>query len=256
MKQFTCPNCGGLTPIDRTNPQIVCTYCDSAFENPHVEKSPAASRPAKAVEQPIAPQSKKRSSKKGTTKGWWILPLIILSIMGNANKDADEAVTTVPSQSIVQTEPTNPKQTEKLTTEQKNALRSAETYLKYGAFSYEGLISQLEYEKYSADAAKYAADHCGADWTAQALKSAQTYLTYSNFSYTGLIKQLQYEKFTKEQAVHAADHCGADWFEQAAKCAENYLKYAAFSRERLIDQLLYEGFTQEQAEYGVEQNGY
>ena len=32
---------------------------------------------------------------------------------------------------------------------QKNALRSAENYLDFSAFSYEGLIKQLEFEEYS-----------------------------------------------------------------------------------------------------------
>ncbi|MBP1587778.1 MAG: Ltp family lipoprotein, partial [Clostridia bacterium] len=59
---------------------------------------------------------------------------------------------------------------------QSNALKAAARYLDSMAFSYEGLIHQLEFEKYSYEDAKYAADNCGADWNEQAYKSAKHYL--------------------------------------------------------------------------------
>lgn len=139
---------------------------------------------------------------------------------------------------------------------EQNALQSAMGYLRVSAFSYEGLIDQLEYENYTHAEATYAADHCGADWEEQALKSAQNYLKVSAFSYSGLIDQLDYSGFTSEQATYAADHCGADWKEQAAEKARSYMDLMSFSRSDLIDQLQYEGFTYEQAVYGVTANGY
>lgn len=142
-----------------------------------------------------------------------------------------------------------------ITAGQQNALDTAKRYLQSSAFSYSGLIDQLEYEKYSTEDATYAADHCGADWNEQALLSAKSYIDYSAFSYTGLIDQLEYEGFTAEQAAYGADNCGADWNAEAAEAAANYLEFSSFSRDGLIDQLLYEGFTQEQAEYGVTQAG-
>ncbi len=142
------------------------------------------------------------------------------------------------------------------TTEQKNAMDSALTYLSFSAFSHDGLVDQLEYEKYSHESAVWAADNCGADWNEQALWAAKGYLDSSAFSYTGLIEQLEYEKYTEEQATYGADNCGADWNEQAAASAKRYLDISSFSRDSLIDQLEYEGFTYEQAVYGVEQNGY
>ena len=138
---------------------------------------------------------------------------------------------------------------------EKNALRSAISYLDFSAFSYSGLIEQLEYEGYTAEEATYAVDNCGADWSEQALLSAKNYLDFSAFSYSGLIDQLKYEGFTTEEATYGVDNCGADWFEQAAKCAQNYLEYSSFSRAGLIDQLKYEGFTNEQAVYGVDPAG-
>ncbi|MEG2533545.1 MAG: Ltp family lipoprotein, partial [Gordonibacter sp.] len=91
---------------------------------------------------------------------------------------------------------------------QKNALKSAKSYLKYSSFSYTGLIEQLEYEKFSIDDATYAADNCGADWMIQAEKSAASYLKYSSFSHGGLVEQLVYEGFTPEQAEHGATSTG------------------------------------------------
>lgn len=140
--------------------------------------------------------------------------------------------------------------------EYSNALKAAKNYLEYTAFSYAGLISQLEYEGYSTEACTYAADNCNADWNEQALNSAINYLEHTAFSYSGLISQLEYEGFTSDQATYGADNCGADWNEQASNAAKNYLEYSSFSRQGLLDQLIYEGFTQEQAEYGVASVGY
>lgn len=136
------------------------------------------------------------------------------------------------------------------------ALRTAQSYLDYSAFSYGGLIGQLKYEGYSDSSCKYAVDHCGANWNEQALRSAKTYLSYSAFSYKGLIKQLEYEQFSHDQAVYGVDHCGADWNEQAVKSAAQYLSYSSFSRTGLIEQLEYEGYTHDQAVYGAQRNGY
>lgn len=134
----------------------------------------------------------------------------------------------------------------------RNALRSAESYLSFGSFSYNGLVEQLEFEKYSHEDAVYAADHCGADWNEQAVKKAKSYLSFSAFSYSGLMNQLEFEGFTSEQAVYAANRCGANWKEQAVKCARNYLDMLSFSRQGLIDQLKFEGFTYEEAVYAVD----
>lgn len=90
----------------------------------------------------------------------------------------------------------------------KNALKTAQSYLSFSAFSYTGLIEQLEYEKYSVEEATYAADNCGADWNEQAAKCAQSYIDFTSFSRDGLIDQLIYEGFTQEQAEYGAQAVG------------------------------------------------
>jgi hypothetical protein len=70
------------------------------------------------------------------------------------------------------------------------------------AYSYSGLIKQLEYEQFTAEEAKYGADNCGADWNEQAAKKARSYLDIMAYSRQGLIDLLKYEGFTDEQAVY------------------------------------------------------
>ncbi|MGN8939027.1 Ltp family lipoprotein [Bittarella sp. HCP28S3_D9] len=134
---------------------------------------------------------------------------------------------------------------------QKNALSTAKSYLSISDFSHKGLVEQLEYEGFSHEEAVYGADHCGANWNAQALKGAKSYLEVAAFSQKGLAQQLQYDGYTGEQAAYGAANCGANWNEQAAKSAKSYLEISPHSRQGLIDQLKYEGFTEEQAVYGV-----
>lgn len=88
---------------------------------------------------------------------------------------------------------------------QRNALRSAESYLAFSAFSREGLIGQLQFENYSLADAEYAVDNVTVDWNEQAVKSAESYLSYTSFSLQGLIDQLVFEGFTREQAEHGAN---------------------------------------------------
>ena len=88
---------------------------------------------------------------------------------------------------------------------EKNALEKAHQYLEYSAFSYTGLIDQLEFEGYTRTEAVYAADNCGADWNEQAVKKAKQYLDYSSFSRSELMDQLEFEGFTHAQAEYAVN---------------------------------------------------
>jgi SOS response regulatory protein OraA/RecX len=132
----------------------------------------------------------------------------------------------------------------------------AKSYLNSSAFSYTGLIHQLEYEGFSTSEATYGADKCGADWKNQALRKAKSYLNSSAFSYSGLQDQLEYEGFTEDEAQYGANNCNADWDNQAYKKAKSYLQSSPnMEKADLIHQLQYEGFSYEQAVYGVNQAG-
>lgn len=91
---------------------------------------------------------------------------------------------------------------------QRNARNKAQQYLSTSAFSYSGLIEQLEYEGFSTKEATYGADNSGADWYEQAALKAEQYMDTSSFSRSGLIEQLEYEGFTRTQAEHGADAVG------------------------------------------------
>lgn len=101
-----------------------------------------------------------------------------------------------------------------LTAAQRNAVRSANSYLKLSGFSRQGLIDQLSSEygdKFSVGDATVAVDSLNIDWNTQAARSAVSYLKLSGFSCRGLIDQLSSQhgdKYTVEQATHGATQAG------------------------------------------------
>lgn len=122
--------------------------------------------------------------------------------------DAARNMATVSEPGKTYDTPAAPVQPGTVTLGMQNALEKAHSYLKYSAFSYTGLIEQLEYSKYTHDEAVYAADNCGADWYEQAVLKGESYLKYSSFSRDGLIEQLEYSGFTHDQAVYAVNELG------------------------------------------------
>jgi len=152
----------------------------------------------------------------------------------------------------------------RLTVSQQNAIESAESYLRFSAFSRSGLINQLEYEGFSNSDATFAVDSLSVDWKEQAAKSAENYLEYSSFSLSGLIDQLVFEGFTRSQAEYGAgaafsDQGGTDSGggtsvsrQNAIETTRNYLNVSAFSRSGLINQLEFEGYSTSDATYAVD----
>ncbi len=98
--------------------------------------------------------------------------------------------------------------------EQRNAVRSAQSYLRNGAFSRKGLIEQLSSDAgdgYSLEASTYAVDSLNIDYNEQAVKSAQSYLRNGAFSRKGLIEQLSSDAgdgYTRSQAAYGASEAG------------------------------------------------
>lgn len=94
------------------------------------------------------------------------------------------------------------------TLSQKNAIKSAESYVRIGGFSKERLITQLEFEQFSNADAVYAVDNIRVDWNDQAKRSAESYNNIGGFSRGRLIEQLKFEGFTKEQAEYGVNAIG------------------------------------------------
>ena len=102
-----------------------------------------------------------------------------------------------------------------LTGPQRNAVRSANSYLSMQGFSRDGLIAQLSSpygDGYSVADATAAVNSLSVDWNEQAARSAQQYLSMMGFSCNGLIEQLSSdagEKYTNSQASYGARQAGA-----------------------------------------------
>lgn len=95
-------------------------------------------------------------------------------------------------------------------TEEKNALKKAETYSEMMHMSKQGIYNQLtsSVEGFTKEAAQYAIDNIDADWKANALEKAKTYQQTMSMSKQGVYNQLtsSVEGFTKEEAQYAIDH--------------------------------------------------
>lgn len=102
-----------------------------------------------------------------------------------------------------------------LTNPQKNAVRSAASYLAMTGFSRDGLIQQLSSpygSGYSVADATAAVDSMSVDWNVQAARSAEQYLTMMGFSCSGLIEQLSSSHgsmYSRSQATYGAQQAGA-----------------------------------------------
>lgn len=163
-------------------------------------------------------------------RGWFrrhpiltgILVLFLIGLVASVGDDSSscssssevtnnsDTVTTTEPTSIQEEHPDSPDvmPTSSETVSQKNAVKKAKSYLEYTAFSHDGLVTQLEFEKFSHEDAVYGADNSGADWNEQAAKKAKSYMDYSAFSRGSLIQQLEFDKFTPEQAEFGADAVG------------------------------------------------
>ena len=75
-------------------------------------------------------------------------------------------------------------------------------------FSKQGLIDQLEFDKFTPEDANNAADVIDVDWNAEAAEKAQDYVDMMGFSRQSLIDQLIFDGFTPEQAAHGASAVG------------------------------------------------
>ena len=94
------------------------------------------------------------------------------------------------------------------TVSQQNALRKAESYLEFTAFSRTELIGQLEYNKFSVADATWAVDRLTVNWNEQAVKKAKSYLEFTAFSRAELIDQLLYNGYTPAQAEYGVTKTG------------------------------------------------
>lgn len=132
----------------------------------------------------------------------------------NAIPETTTPASTAPPTTTETAPPTTAEPESDLTPSQRQAVRSAESYLNFMAFSRQGLIDQLSSEfgdQFAVEDATVAVDSLNVDWNEQAAKSAEGYLELMAFSCQGLIDQLSSEfgeQFTREQATYGARQTG------------------------------------------------
>lgn len=263
MSEIKCPACWNDIPSESEN----CPCCGFLLKTPKAQmESSSYSFSEKSIDSSFSPYKDTYNNLTGRTIDKEkknkriigvavavIVVILVIDIIGGNSKNKKDSAYDYPSS---YTGYAGSSSTSYVTTGREGALNKAKSYLNSSAFSYTGLIEQLEYEGFSETEATYGADNCGANWKDQALKKAKSYLSSSAFSETGLQEQLEYEGFTIDEASYGVNNCGADWKQQASKKAASYLRsHSDWTRSELIDQLEYEGFTYDEASYGASQNG-
>ena len=139
--------------------------------------------------------------KKPFYKSWWFIAfvaIIIIGALGGGDEDESAEVSEPETEEVEVVEETEAEELEQepeeeveeegeeveeveeeeesadLPREHRNALSSAENYIKTGmGFSEEGLANQLEFENFPQDAIDYAIENIVVDYNEQALISAE-----------------------------------------------------------------------------------
>ena len=193
---------------------VTCAKAPNSLKEGEMPDSTNSKKSAKA--DSAAAKAKAKALRPWFQKKRFIIPIALVALMGislasnsgsvqqgfedgvNSSVNSPESSDTIETQEEAVTE----------TIGQKNARESAESYLRFAAFSREGLIDQLEFEEYSTEDAEYAVDILDVDWKEQAAKSAENYLEFTAFSREGLIDQLLFEGFTQEEAEYGVTAVG------------------------------------------------
>nr|WP_269137187.1 Ltp family lipoprotein [Psychrobacter sp. Ps1] len=192
----------------------------------------------------------------------------------------DVFLTCFPDPVVAEAAQATPSNPTNITNAQKNAVRTAHSYLESSGFSRDGLIEQLEYDGYTGSDATIAVDSLDMNWIKQAKKTAKSYLQDSGFTRNGLIEQLEYDGYTSSDATTAVDSLNlsqskSDKPEQsqtetveftpknsadltnpqknAVRSAKDWLEYSAYSRKNLIETLSQsDGYTIRDATFAVD----
>lgn len=130
-------------------------------------------------------------------------------IVDNINNDGSPVVggysnetTTTAAVEPATTQPVDPNATQK----QQKALRLAYSYLKFSAYSKEGLKDRIMDFNITEDVAEYAVNNCGADWVEQARKKAEEYTKFKKWKRIDLQKQLENDKFEQDEINEALQY--------------------------------------------------
>lgn len=167
------------------------------------------------------PPPRKRGSRTSIAVAWMIFVVtLFVCVTLLSNLDAQDATNADPAATgSTQVDPlaqnaTSGSTKPKMTTAQRQAVRSAESYITYAGFSKAGLMRQLTSESgegFTQADARYAVNHIKVNWNTEAVQSARSYLDMTGFSRSGLIRQLHSsagDGYTLKQATYAANKVG------------------------------------------------
>lgn len=143
------------------------------------------------------------------------------------------------------------------------AVRSGRSYLDMMPFTYDKLVEQLIFDRFSESEAEFAANYIFHKYGIEegemdrsqetelnrrnAIIRAEEYLEFSSFSFDSLVGQLVFEGFDKADAKYAVQSLDVDWKEQCRLSGELLLKNLVISHDKLIDILVNIGFSSEDA---------
>ncbi|EGO9268178.1 hypothetical protein DUC48_002682, partial [Enterococcus faecalis] len=97
-------------------------------------------------------------------------------------------------------------QSSKVPLEYTNAKIKAEEYIKHSSFSKVSLYKQLQYEKFSDEAANFAVENISTNWNKQAVNKAKEYMESMNISKEKLKDQLLYKGFSNSEITYALNN--------------------------------------------------
>ena len=97
-------------------------------------------------------------------------------------------------------------QSSKVPLEYTNAKIKAEEYINHSSFSKISLYKQLQYEKFSDEAANFAVENISTNWNKQAVNKAKEYMESMDISKEKLKDQLSYEGFTDSEITYALNN--------------------------------------------------
>lgn len=199
--EIRCPHCKEPMKVSATK----CPHCTTEFS-------------------PEVVAARVKENKQSTMMGCGVLIVGALALSmcvggsdENATSSTPETVSLQPStaDSSVSKVTPPPSPSDSLTGPQRNAVRSAQSYLAMTGFSRQGLIEQLSSDAgdgYSVADATAAVDSLTVDWNEQAARSAKNYIDMMGFSCNGLIDQLSSDAgdgYTRAQAQFGAKQVGA-----------------------------------------------
>ncbi len=194
-----------FTKTDEKQPSALTIFSTMRLANSVVEKK--FDDLILVLENSIPDNSKKYTSKSENSIDDNKFVTFVFNNDLNSN-DLDELLADVLSgkDKKVQETTSSSSQSSKVPLEYTNAKIKAEEYINHSSFSKISLYKQLQYEKFSDEAANFAVENISTNWNKQAVNKAKEYMESMDISKEKLKDQLLYEGFTDSEITYALNN--------------------------------------------------